>query len=468
MLFRDREDAGRKLAAQLHAYKNRKDVIVLGIPRGGVPVAYEVAKALDAPLDIFVSRKLGVPWQEELAFGAVATGGARVLDREIIEAIGISDEEIEQIITRVKKELERRENLYRGNRPPLKVDGLTVILVDDGIATGSSMRAAISALRQMKPAEIVVAVPVAPQSTCNRLKSEVDHLVCVYMPEEFYAIGQFYEDFSQVADEEVTELLHRAAQPVLQTVQETDPPDIEGSTTMIPGRMSQRDGIKREVSIDLEGTTLEGRLILPKDAAGLVLFAHGSGSSRHSPRNRYVAGVLNSQQIGTLLFDLLTRQEEAVDQYTGELRFNIPFLARRLIGATNWIVRSPDTRALKVGYFGASTGAGAALIAASELPDLVSAVVSRGGRPDLAEEALRSVHAPTLLIVGGDDEPVIGMNREALAKLYCPDKKLVIIPGATHLFEEPGTLEEVARLAAEWFNQHFRTVNRRQSQSAGS
>jgi putative phosphoribosyl transferase len=467
MVFRDREDAGRKLAAQLHAYANRNDVIVLGIPRGGVPVAYEVAKALDAPLDIFVSRKLGVPWQEELAFGAVATGGARVLDHEIIEAIGISDQEIEQITTRVKKELERRENLYRGDRPPLKVYGLIVILVDDGIATGSSMRAAITALRQMKPAQIVVAVPVAPQSTCKRLKSEVDHLVCVYMPEEFYAIGEFYDDFSQVADEEVTELLHRAAQPVLQIVQEVDPPDIEGSTTMIPGRISQRDGIKREVSIDLEKTTLEGTLFLPKDANGLVLFAHGTGSSRHSPRNRYVAGVLNSQQIGTLLFDLLTRQEEAVDRYTGELRFNIPFLAKRFIGATNWAMSSPDTSSLKVGYFGASTGVAAALIAASELPNLVSAVVSRGGRPDLAEEALGSVRAPTLLIVGGEDEPVISMNRQALAQLYCPDKKLVIVPGATHLFEEPGTLEEVARLAAAWFDDHFRTAKKHQSQSAG-
>jgi len=221
-----------------------------------------------------------------------------------------------------------------------------------------------------------------------------------------------------------------------------------------PGPKLQGD-IEREVSINLEGTTLEGTLVLPKDARGLVLFAHGSGSSRHSPRNRYVAQVINSQQIGTLLFDLLTREEEARDRHTGELRFDIPFLAKRLIGATNWAVGKLKTRELKIGYFGASTGAAAALIAAGELSDLVSAVVSRGGRPDLAEEALGSVRAPTLLIVGGDDQPVIAMNREALAKLDCADKKLVIIPDATHLFEEPGTLEEVARLAAEWFSEHL-------------
>jgi putative phosphoribosyl transferase len=237
---------------------------------------------------------------------------------------------------------------------------------------------------------------------------------------------------------------------------------------MIPGRQSESDGIKREVSIELEDATLEGTLVLPDGAEGLVLFAHGSGSSRHSPRNRYVAQVLQAHGIATLLFDLLTRSEEAIDQYSGELRFNIPFLAKRLMGATKWILNSPDTKNLKVGYFGASTGAGAALIAAAELPDLVSVVVSRGGRPDLAKDALRSVQAPTLLIVGGDDEPVIGMNREALAKLACPDKKLTIVPGATHLFEEPGTLEEAARVAAEWFSDHFKPAKKSQTQSATS
>ena len=466
MVFRDREEAGRKLAEQLHAYANRKDVIVLGIPRGGVPVAFEVAKALNAPLDILLSRKLGVPGQEELAFGALATGDTRVLDREIIEAISISEDQIDQITAKVKKELERRANLYRGVRPPLKVEGLTVLLVDDGIATGSSMRAAINALRQMKPARLVVAVPVAPLSTCNQLKHEVDDLVCVYAPKDFYAIGQFYENFSQLADEEVTELLRRAEEPALQNVVQDDPSDPEGSLNMIPGRQSQ-DGVKREVSIDLEGATLEGTLVLPKGADGLVLFAHGSGSSRHSPRNRYVAQILQAHGIATLLFDLLTRREESIDQYSGELRFDIPFLAKRLIGATKWITNSPDAKDLKVGYFGASTGAGAAIVAAAELPDVVSAVVSRGGRPDLAEGALGSVKAPTLLIVGGDDEPVISMNKEALAKLTCPDKKLAIVPGATNLFEEPGTLEEVARVAAEWFSSHFKPAKKSKAQWAG-
>jgi putative phosphoribosyl transferase len=223
---------------------------------------------------------------------------------------------------------------------------------------------------------------------------------------------------------------------------------------VIPGRKSKHDGIESEVSIEAGKVTLEGTLGFPEEAAGIVLFAHGSGSSRHSPRNRYVAQVLQSKGIATLLFDLLTSKEEAIDQYNAELRFNIPFLAKRLAGATEWIRRRPDTRALKIGYFGASTGAAAALVAAAALPDAIAAVVSRGGRPDLAEEGLGSVRAPTLLIVGGDDAPVIAMNQDALAQLRC-EKKLVIVPGATHLFEEPGTLEEVARLAAEWFAEHL-------------
>jgi putative phosphoribosyl transferase len=223
---------------------------------------------------------------------------------------------------------------------------------------------------------------------------------------------------------------------------------------MIPGPPA-RDEVERLVSIDVDRVTLEGTLSLPKGACGIVLFAHGSGSSRHSPRNRYVAGVLQSHGIATLLFDLLTRREESVDQWTGELRFDINLLARRLVGATQYVMRSPDLKAFAVGYFGASTGAGAALVAAAELPALVSAVVSRGGRPDLAAESLIAVRAPTLLIVGGDDQPVIELNRQALARLGCREKQLVIVPGATHLFEEAGTLEEVSQLAAEWFSKYL-------------
>jgi putative phosphoribosyl transferase len=227
MIFHNRVEAGRLLAGKLKAYAGRKDVVVLGIPRGGVPVAFEVANALRTPLDIFLSRKLGVPWQEELAFGALATGGVRILDQDLVRELNLSEKEIERISKTVSAELERRQRVYRGSRPPLELEGETVLLIDDGIATGSSMRAAIQALRQMKPAKIVVAIPVAPPQTCKRLKSEVDELVSLYTPEFFFAIGQFYEDFSQVADEEVTELLRRSAPQAGPSTTPSVPPGID-------------------------------------------------------------------------------------------------------------------------------------------------------------------------------------------------------------------------------------------------
>lgn len=212
--------------------------------------------------------------------------------------------------------------------------------------------------------------------------------------------------------------------------------------------------LSRQVILPVNAASLVGELEIPVAATGLVLFAHGSGGSRHSPRNRHVAKIIRDAGVGTLLFDLLTSAEEKIDQQTRHLRFDIPLLAHRLAGATAWVKRQPETRHLRVGYFGASTGAGAALIAAAMLKDEVGAVVSRGGRPDLAGEALPHVIAPTLLIVGSLDDVLVRLNEEALAQLQCA-KELEIVPGATHLFEEPGTLEEVARLAADWFRRYL-------------
>jgi len=208
------------------------------------------------------------------------------------------------------------------------------------------------------------------------------------------------------------------------------------------------------VQVPAGSVTLEGNLTLPEQSRGIVLFAHGSGSSRHSPRNRYVARLLNEAKLATLLIDLLTLHEEVIDARTAQLRFDIDLLAERLVDATDWLTQFPDTKHLRIGYFGASTGAAAALAAAAVRPNVVGAVVSRGGRPDLAGAALMHVRAPTLLIVGGNDIQVIQLNREALAQLRC-EKQLVIVPGATHLFEERGALDEVARLARDWFQRHL-------------
>jgi putative phosphoribosyl transferase len=222
---------------------------------------------------------------------------------------------------------------------------------------------------------------------------------------------------------------------------------------------------ERLVRVTAGPVKLDGNLSLPEGSRAVVLFAHGSGSSRHSSRNRYVARLLNEAKLATLLIDLLTLNEEAIDAPTAHLRFDVDLLAERLVDATDWLTQYPDTQYLPIGYFGASTGAAAALVAAAERPDVVNAVVSRGGRPDLAGPALTSVRAPTLLIVGGNDVQVIHLNRAALAQLRC-EKQLLIIPGATHLFEEPGALDEVARLAREWFHRHLVPVARQASEAS--
>ncbi|TMQ34673.1 MAG: phosphoribosyltransferase [Planctomycetota bacterium] len=210
MLYRDRREAGRQLAAKLAAYAGRPDVLVLALPRGGVPVAYEVARALAAPLDIFLVRKLGLPGHEELAMGAVASGGIRVLNKEVVQALRVPEEVIAEVAALELEELERRERLYRGDRPPPYVRGRIVILIDDGLATGSTMRAAIAALRRQHPARIVVAVPVGAPETCAEFQDEADEAICALTPDPFYAVGLWYGDFTQTTDEEVRDLLEQA------------------------------------------------------------------------------------------------------------------------------------------------------------------------------------------------------------------------------------------------------------------
>jgi putative phosphoribosyl transferase len=444
MRFEDRTDAGRQLAERLIHLRSERPIVV-ALPRGGVPVGYQIARALDAPLDVLIARKLGAPGQPELGIGAIAQGGALYLHREILQMLGVPRDYLERVAAAELAEIERRLRRYRGSRPPLDVHDRTAIVVDDGLATGVTMHAAVRALREQQPRRLVLAVPVGAPETVESFRDEVDEVVVLQTPAQFHAVGLWYRDFTQTTDEEVLELLaraerERAAQPSAAAV----PPGNPGSAAVR----------EHAVRLPADGVMLDGDLALPPGARGVVLFAHGSGSSRHSPRNRYVARVLREAGLGTLLMDLLTREEEALDSFTGQLRFDIDLLAARLVAATDWLQRAPETRGLPVGYFGASTGGGAARVAAAQRPDVVAAIVSRGGRPDLAGRALPAVRAPTLLLVGGDDEPVIGMNEEAMEQMRAR-VKLSIIPGATHLFEEPGTLEQVAQQAAEWFVQHL-------------
>src|ERR671924_773555 len=227
-LFRDRREAGRLLAAKLAGYANRQDVLVLALPRGGVPVAYEVARALNAPLDVFLVRKLGVPGHEELAMGAVATGGVRVLNQDVVEPLHIPAQLIDDVTSRELEELIRRERLYRGGRPPPDVAGRTVILVDDGLATGATMRAAIQALRRQQPARVIVAVPTASPDTCEALKAEADEVICAMTPEPFFAVGHWYDDFTQTTDDEVRRLLAQQAQSDDKPPTQSEPNSVDG------------------------------------------------------------------------------------------------------------------------------------------------------------------------------------------------------------------------------------------------
>jgi putative phosphoribosyl transferase len=441
-MFTDRQEAGLRLAGHLTHLEDRNDVVVLGLPRGGVPVAHEVARRLGAPLDVIVVRKLGVPYQPELAMGAIGEEGVRILDPRIVSMAGVSEHELEAVEQRERAELHRRAELFRRGRPRETLDGKTALIVDDGIATGSTIKAACSVARGLGAARVVVAAPVAPRDAAEQLAGDADEVVIVEQPHSFYAIGQFYADFNQTTDEEVTDLLHRAS-PSAGFAADDDPP---GNTGV---------DVDEEVDITAGDVRLEGRLHLPSRSQGTVIFVHGSGSSRHSPRNRHVAQVLNQAGLGTLLFDLLTAHEE-LDRSNV---FDIDLLADRLIEVGNWLRRHHRWPSQPVGYFGASTGAAAALRAAAKSGSDVAAVVSRGGRPDLTGPAIADVAAPTLLIVGSRDTVVLDLNRQARAQMTC-ETSIEIVPGATHLFEEPGALDQVATLARRWFLGHFREVSR--------
>ena len=437
-LYDDRVDAGSQLARRLK-YLSGQGVVVLGLPRGGVPVAFEVAKALDAPLDVLVVRKLGVPFQPELAFGAIGEDGVRVLNDSVLRETHLDGDDMDAVERKQRIELRRRAERFRRGRDRISLTGRVAVIVDDGIATGATAKAACQVARAHGASRVVLAVPIGPDDIVARFAGYADEVVCLESPAFFFAVGQGYRNFTQTSDDEVVALLDRARRNFAADAAAdaaADPP--------------LRD---EEVRVLAGPVTVAGHLTIPENPRGIVVFAHGSGSSRHSPRNRYVAEVLNQAGLATLLFDLLTPAEERNRANV----FDIEGLAGRLVDVTGWLARDPDTASLPVGYFGASTGAGAALVAATDPTVDVRAVVSRGGRPDLAGRYLAEVTAPTLLIVGGRDEVVLELNRRAQAAIPggC---ELAVVPGATHLFEEPGTLEKVADLARDWFIAHLSRV----------
>lgn len=454
MRFRDRQHGGRLLSAKLERYRAERP-IVLGLTRGGVPVALEVSLALGAELDVMVVRKIGAPGCPEYAIGAVAEGGSTYVRHDAVREVGLGEDDVARLAEREAVEIVRRVRTYRGDRPPPDLAGRTVIVVDDGVATGATARAAARAARQRGAARVVLAAPVIAATAAPELALDFDDVVAVDLPEPFIAVGLWYERFGQVPDEAVLECLRRSREGP-----EAEGEEIWDGEWIGPERGDPPAELEPEtLAIPFDGSpsgpgVLDADLVLPGGAKGLVMFVHGSGSSRRSPRNRFVARVLQRAGFATLLLDLLTPAEAAEDEVTARPRFDVELLTGRVLAATRWLSALPRTRGLRLGYFGASTGAAAALAAAAEEPGLIAAVVSRGGRPDLVEaRTLEKVRAPVLLVVGSRDETVLRLNRAALPHLAAAE--LAVVPGATHLFEEPGALQAVAARAAEWFERRF-------------
>ncbi len=424
--FADRREAGELLARELErsgvleGFEDR--IVVVGLARGGVEVAAEVAERIGAPLDALAVRKVGHPWQPEYGLGAVAPGGVSY----VRSSDGLTEEQLSTAVRSAAEQVDALDARLHDRRAQLPVAGRACVLVDDGLATGGTMVAAARWARARGASKVVVAVPVGAAATVRAFAAsgDVDAVVCLAAPADFGAVGFWYRDFSQVPDTEVARLLDLAHDRTLS---------------------------RRETRIPAGPAGLGADLSVPALPLGWVVFAHGSGSSRTSPRNVAVASALNRAGIATLLFDLLTPAEETDRRNV----FDIPLLAERLVGATRWLRSETSPDGLPIGYFGASTGAAAALVAAAELGAGIAAVVSRGGRPDLAAGRLAEVTAPTLLIVGGADPVVLDLNREAASLLRCPHE-LAVVPGATHLFQEPGALERVTELARAWFERAFR------------
>jgi putative phosphoribosyl transferase len=457
--FRDRAAAGRVLAQPLAAYARQPGVIVLGLARGGVPVAREVADVLRVPVGVVVARKVGVPGIEEVALGAVAEGSHRVIADTVAWYLGVPSRIVDRLAARERAELERSVARYKLGLASFDLSGRTVIVVDDGLATGATMRAAIRSVRDRRPARVIAAVPVASRPAAAEVQQEVDELVVVVMPPRFNTVSASYENYSPVSDEDVLTLVGQPRRRISPSV--LDISDRLGSA------LTRADGpardTERTVGIPAFDATVVGELGVPRlvrspkrwersaGVRGLVILSNTGGGGRNSYIERYFAGRLRLSGYATLRLDLLTREEQLADETDAFRRFDLQRTAARLACACEWAESEGVAGAHRTILAAAGAGAGTALVTASRRPGRIFAVVARGGRVDLATEVLAGVEASVLLIAGADDPVAIRRNSDAVERLH-HGAVSIQVPRAGGTFEEPGALGAMAEHAVGWLD----------------
>jgi putative phosphoribosyl transferase len=447
-VFLDRAAAGDALARALTRFANQTDVVVLGLARGGVPIARRVSDAIGAPFSVLVSCKISVPGIDEMPLGAVSEGSDRMVPDPVAWYIGVPSQIMDRLSSRERVEMARRIAMFRDGEALLDVEGRTVILVDDGLASGATLRAAARAIRDRHPKRLIAAVPVASSAGLDEVREEVDEMIALAVPRVFDTVSSSYQRFEPVTDDDVLTALGRPTRRVSRIVHDisrriTDAErriDIRGSDGRLVGDLATSQ------HIDLHNNH-EG--FHERDA--LVILAHTGNNSRDGYRNRYIAGRLRLSGYATLRVDLLTKEEQPVEGETGEIRFDVARIAARLTDVCDWAVRAGVYGAQRTILLGAGTSAAAALSAAAQRQGNTLAVVTRGGRVDLATPSLSRVRAPVLMIVGEADHETLEVNRRATQ--FLPRRaKLIRIPGTGHTFAEPGALGAVAEHTARWLD----------------
>jgi putative phosphoribosyl transferase len=437
-LFYNRRDAGRQLAQRLLDYKDQNPVVI-GLTKGGDMVGYEVAKALECPFDIIVSERLGAPGHEEFSIGAIAEGGVRVLDKYILQWLGITDGEIQEITSNCMQELIGKINIYREGESMLDITDKTVILIDDSLSTSFSARAAVQALRLHKPKEIILAVPVSAPETALSIRPDVDDFVCLSQPADYIAKGLWYKNLQQITDDQIVELLATSKKGTpSQLLEEFESENAEISKPT-----------DSTVEVSSQGTTLRGTMLIPQNTQGLIVFVNGIGETRFSNENRYIAHRLRQEGFGTLFVDLHTEEEIKTQNFN----LDIDSSAQRLIDITDWLHQNPYTSNLMVGFFGVNSGGITAILAAKQLgSEKVAALVIKDTNLEDLKAISSQINIPVFHIASERDQNAMQKSKALIDHITTNQKRTLVVPQASTEFIQPEILDIITESTYTWFS----------------